>query len=215
MTLKTVLRALAAMGVAMTLSACALVEDNIDITYRSATPAVAVAGADAVTVRVTAEDARPSNRDKVSVKKNGYGMEMAAIRANQDVPTVVRQAVETELESRGFRLGDGPVFVLIEVARFYADYKTGFWSADNVADIQLNVQVRDAGGQMYYGKGISGVGTVEGVMLMEGGPVKQSIEIGLAVAIANLLKDPFFLQALMDAQAANPPAPTPVASPVS
>lgn len=211
MLFKTLLRAAIGIGVAALMSACALTEDRVDLVYQPATIAVAVPGADSVTVKVAVEDTRPTHRDKVSVKKNGYGMEMAAIRANQDVPTLIRQAIEQELDSRGFTIGEGPVFTVVDVARFYADYKTGFWTASNVADIQLNVQVRDASGRMYYGKGISGVGSTDGVVLMDGGPVKQSLEAGLTVALRNLMQDPFFLQALIEAQdaAARATAPAP------
>ncbi|KJS35217.1 MAG: hypothetical protein VR70_16275 [Rhodospirillaceae bacterium BRH_c57] len=217
---KKLLRVAVGVGLAVLMSACALTEDRVDLVYQSADTAAPVSGAESVTVKVAVEDVRPANRDKVSVKKNGYGMEMAAIRANQDVPTLVRQAVEQELRGRGFTIGDGPVFAVIEVARFYADYKTGFWSSDNVSDIQLNVQVRDTSGHMYYGKGISGIGTTEGVMIMDGGPVKKSLETGLAVALRNLMQDPFFVQALIEAQeavarAAAPAPSLPVGVPAS
>ncbi|QCO08950.1 hypothetical protein D9623_02455 [Azospirillum brasilense] len=185
---------------AFLVSGCALVEAQVDLQYKPAVVSAPVPGADSVVVKVTTNDTRPSNRDKISVKKNGYGMEMAAIRAKQDIPSLVRASIERELLDRGFRQGDGPVFVLVDVNRFYADYKTGFWSADNVAEVQLNVQVRGADGRMVYGKGITSEGRVEGVMLMEGEPVKEASEKALAEAVRKLVTDEFFLQALIDAQ---------------
>lgn len=200
MALRTFLRPLVAVLFASVLSACALTEAEVDLVYTPGGTAIAMPTADGVVVEVRALDARPINRDKVSVKKNGYGMEMAAIRANQDVPTLVRSAVERELVARGFGIGEGDVVALVEIGRFYADYKTGFWTADNVADIQLNVQVRDTDGRMYYGKGITGMGKVEGVVIMDGGPVKQSLEAGLTDAVGTLMRDEFFLQSLIEAQ---------------
>lgn len=190
---------------------CALTEDMVDLEYKPVATAARVPAADGVVVKVAAIDARESNRDRISVKKNGYGMEMAAIRANQDIPQLVQAAVERELADRGFAKGDGPVFVLVDVHRFYADYKVGFWAADNVADVQLNVQVRGADGKLAYGKGIDGEGRVEGVMLMGGDAVKAASDIALAEAVRKLVTDEYFIQALVDTQRGSATAKAPAA----
>lgn len=200
--------ALLALACTLLASGCALTEAQVDLEYQPMT-ATPTPGADGVVVKVAAVDARESNRDRISVKKNGYGMEMAAIRANQDIPRLVQASIEQELVNRGFRKGDGPVFVLVDVNRFYADYKVGFWAADNVAEVQLNVQVRGADGKMTYGKGINSEGRVEGVMLMGGGPVKEASDKALAEAVRKLVTDEYFLQALVDTQRASA-APTAV-----
>ena len=48
-------------------------------------------------------------KDKVSAKKNGFGMEMAPIIAKEDVAQTLKKAVEVELTNRGFCLRDGGV----------------------------------------------------------------------------------------------------------
>ncbi|HEY0838162.1 MAG TPA: YajG family lipoprotein [Azospirillum sp.] len=185
---------------ALALSGCALTEDAVDLAYTPAVAAAPVPGAEAVSVKVTALDGRPNNRDRISVKKNGYGMEMAAIRAKQDVPTLVRQSIERELTDRGFKLGEGPAFVLVDVNRFYADFKTGFWSADSVAEAHLNVQVRGTDGRMLYGKGIAGEGKIGEVMIMGGENARDAMQKALSDAVRRVVTDEFFLQALREAQ---------------
>ena len=51
-------------------------------------------------------DQRQDKSNKVSSKKNGYGMEMAPILANEDVTVTIRRAIEQELQSRGFSIGN-------------------------------------------------------------------------------------------------------------
>ena len=95
---------LVAMLAALSLSACALTVDEVDVAYKPQTQPVAIGGADNVKVKVTASDARASNRDRISVKKNGYGMEMAAIRSQVEVTDIVRDAISAELRQRGYQV---------------------------------------------------------------------------------------------------------------
>jgi hypothetical protein len=72
---------------------CALTTAKIDVAYQPLAQAVPVQGASAVKVHVSVIDgrttSRTTNRDRVSVKKNGYGMEMASIVATNNIPDTV------------------------------------------------------------------------------------------------------------------------------
>ena len=131
--------------VALCLSACALTEDTVNIQYHPMTAISAVPGAPSVVIAVAVLDARTEHRDRVSVKKNGYGMEMAAIRSDRDVPQIVKESIETELKARGFRVGDSAAQAKVDLIAFYNDFKIGFFSGDAVAQVSFNVQVIGAG----------------------------------------------------------------------
>jgi uncharacterized lipoprotein len=189
----------AAIVMAISLSACALTVDEVDLAYKPQTQAVAIGGADNVKVRVTATDARASNRDRISVKKNGYGMEMASIVAKQDVPKLVADAIEQDLKARGFRIDSGAVFVLVDVNKFYNDFKTGFFAGQAVGEVMLNVQVLNAGGRMFYSKSYPGEYTVNDVMMFSGTNAKEAVEGALGNALAKVMTDQYFLQAIIEA----------------
>ncbi len=71
------------------LNACALTVDTIDVQYESGPAARIVPAEDSVVVDLDVQDVRTSYLDRVSSKKNGYGMEMAAIVSKRDVRSMV------------------------------------------------------------------------------------------------------------------------------
>lgn len=195
----TMKKILAAMAMALSLSACALTVDEVDLAYKPQTQPVAIGGAENVKVKVTASDARASNRDRISVKKNGYGMEMAAIVAKQDVPKLVADAIEQDLKARGFRIDGGQVFVLVDVNKFYNDFKTGFFAGQAAGEVMLNVQVLNAAGKMFYARSYPGEHVVPDVMMMGGTNAKEAVEGALGNAVAKMMGDQYFLQAVIEA----------------
>ncbi len=190
---------LASVLMAWGLSACALTVDEVDLAYKPQTQPVAIGGADAVKVQVTASDGRASNRDRISVKKNGYGMEMAAIVSKQDVPNLVAQAIEQDLKARGFRIDKGQVFVLVDVNKFYNDFKTGFFAGQSVGEVMLNVQIMNAGGKLFYSKAYPGEHTVPDVMMFTGTNAKEAVEGALGNALARMMGDQYFIQSVIEA----------------
>lgn len=192
-------RILTAMAMALSLSACALTVDEVDLAYKPQTQPVAIGGAESVKVKVTAQDARASNRDRISVKKNGYGMEMAAIVSKQDVPRLVADAIEQDLKARGFRIESGQVFVLVDVNKFYNDFKTGFFAGQAAGEVMLNVQVMNAAGKLFYSRSYPGEHVVGDVMMMGGNNAKEAVEGALGNALAKMMGDQYFIQAVIEA----------------
>lgn len=192
-------RVVASVLMAWGLSACALAVDEVDLAYKPQTNPVAIGGAESVKVQVTASDGRASNRDRIGVKKNGYGMEMAAIVARQDVPKIVAQAIEQDLKARGFRIGKDQVFVLVDVNKFYNDFKMGMFVGQAVGEVMLNVQVMNASGKMFYSKAYPGEHTVPDIMIMNGSNAKEAVEGALGNALARMMGDQYFVQSVIEA----------------
>ncbi len=77
------------------LNACALTVDTIDIEYNPDAAAKVLPEAKSVVVDLDVQDVRTAYQDRVSSKKNGYGMEMAAIVSKRDVRSMVIDAFRT------------------------------------------------------------------------------------------------------------------------
>src|SRR5260370_15778070 len=100
--------------IAMTVSGCALTPGRVNISYTplGSSGTIRHAGAEAESVRVAVSDQR-SLKDAVGHKTNGYGMEMAPITSDNDIPQTLQSAIESELKSRGFNMvGAGPTIAV-------------------------------------------------------------------------------------------------------
>ena len=189
----------------VSVSACAMTEDTVSLQYQPMQGVAEIPGARQVGVGVSATDGRVVNRDRVSVKKNGYGMEMAAIRSDRDVAGLVQDAVQTELKARGFRVGEGTAQVKVTLRQFYNDFKVGLFTGDAVADVSITVQVFGAGGNVLLTKAYSSSGKAADIMLASGANAKEALENGLRTTIASLMNDPEFIAAVTKAGASGKP----------
>lgn len=180
------------------LNGCAISKDYISINYTPETNVTQVAGADHVAVQVEISDVRAIH-DRVGNKKNGYGMDMAPIIATNDVVALVQKAIQTELTNRGFKLGDGDVTLLVELSKFYNEFKVGFWAGDAEAELTISAQIKKADGNITYSKLVNGEGEKLKVQLASGKNAKVALEGALSNAIARLFADPLFIDGLIKA----------------
>jgi uncharacterized lipoprotein YajG len=191
-------------ALAAMLPACALMTESIDVPYQPDAAQVApVPGAAAEIVAVDASDARASYRDRVSTKKNGYGMEMAAITASNDIPATVADAIKGQLSARGFKIGGGGADVSVEVLKFYNDFKNGFFSGDAVADVALNVKVLRPDKTIAYAKFYDASGTEPNIQLASGSNARLALIAALRNAINSVVSDPEFIAAVLSVRPPN------------
>jgi uncharacterized lipoprotein YajG len=179
------------------LGACALTTDEVNLEYHSITSQNEAAGTNAIVVQVTAAEGRTSNLDKVSVKKNGYGIEMASIISKQSLPDLVKAAVQQELVKEGFQIGLGPVIVNLELDKFYNDFKVGFFSGNAVSEVTVAAQVRTSDGRIWYARSISAGSDESGVFIAGGDNAKLALDKALSACVARLVGDPNFTQAIL------------------
>lgn len=180
------------------LTGCALTTDRVDIQYSPQMGVEQVPGAQNVVVNVKVVDQR-RDTSKVSSKKNGFGMEMAPIVANEDVAVTIRRAIEEELKARGFKLGADAATVKIaaDLTRFYNDFKIGFFAGDAVADLNMVVSVRSAQGNMLYSRHLSAQGVEPNIQLALGHNAQAALNKALESGIKMLFEDQAFLEALV------------------
>jgi len=180
-------------------SGCALTEDAIPVKYSAPASISVVPGAKDVTVSVTAADGRVSNRDRVSTKKNGYGMEMAKIIASNDVVAEVGQAVQSELSSLGFNVGPGGIAISVQTTNFYNDFKPSFWTAEAVAEVAFDLTAKRQDGTLVYSRSYRAVGVNKDVMLMMGEQAAPALSAALRDAVQLVVQDANLHQALLQA----------------
>ncbi len=171
------------------LSGCALTVDEIDVPYERQNIFVVVPNANTVKVAVVGIDQRTKYRDRVSVKKNGYGMEMAPIVATNDLARTFQSAVEFELKNAGFEINSGGKVIDIGLSRFYNDFKIGFFAGDAVADGLVHLSVRDGNGNIMYSKTYEGSFKVTNVQLAMGHNAREALIGAMADIIAKIAQD--------------------------
>lgn len=186
------------------LEACALTTDEVNLQYHSAVPQNAAGGASGVEVQVIGTEGRSSDLHKVSVKKNGYGMEMAPIIANQSLPNLVKVAVQEELTKEGFKIGPGAVVVSIELDKFYNDFKIGFWAGHAASEVTILAKVKAQGGRIFYARSITGNADVGGMVLADGANATLSLDNAFSACVARLIEDPEFTRAILAASHTSP-----------
>jgi uncharacterized lipoprotein len=180
-------------------SGCALTTDRITLQYNQQQGISQIPGASNISVSVKVNDSRP-DKSKVSSKKNGYGMEMAPIVAEEDVSITIRNAIEQEIRIRGFRLGsdDALVNVIADLTRFYSDFKIGFFSGDAVADLNMSVIVKSKNGDLLYSRNVVSNGIEQNTQLASGHNARLALNRALENSIKSLFSDQEFLSALLD-----------------
>jgi uncharacterized lipoprotein YajG len=186
------------LAMAFLASGCALTKDYVVLSYDPQVNVEKIKEADAIKVKVEISDAR-TMKDKVSCKKNGYGMEMAPIIARNDVAETIKNAIETELKNRGFNLTEGSVLVFAELTKYYNDFKTGFWSGRAVAEVVMNVQVKKPDYSIIFSKIIAGESTISNLQLASGKNAKIALDGALKDAVLKLFSDPSFIKSILKA----------------
>lgn len=179
------------------LSGCALTKDHIVLDYTPQQNIDTIRGSEKVNLKLNITDAR-SMRDKVSYKKNAYGMEMAEIISEKDAVELVKEAIKTELQNRGFNTSGSDIDLDIELIRFFNDFKMGFFAGDAAAEVIIATQVKRKNGNTSYKKTITGKYVEQNIQLATGNNAKLALEGALKDAVSILVNDPEFIRALME-----------------
>jgi uncharacterized lipoprotein YajG len=183
----------------MFLSGCALTKENITLEYIPQSNVESIRGSEKVNIKLNVTDGR-TMRDKVSYKKNAYGMEMAAIISDNDVIELVGKSIKIELHNRGFMVDGGDIEVNIELIKFNNDFKSGFFAGDAAAEVIMGVRVKQKSGNIPYNKTITGTYVEQDIQLATGSNAKKALDGALKDAIPKLMNDQKFIIALMESK---------------
>lgn len=180
---------------------CAFTTETIHIDYPMPSAIEKVKGAEAIKVKVEVKDLRSNPSREVAKKINGFGAETAPIFNDEDIPALLKRAVEAELKVRGYDLEGGKVPLQIELLTFLHRYNTGFFSGDSKAEVSFVVRIRDAQGKEVYSDTLMDA-FQHAAGVFGGGNVKQAYEQALPGAIRKLMGKAEFHAALARAAAA-------------
>jgi uncharacterized lipoprotein YajG len=182
------------------LTGCALTTAQIPLSYIPQGNVSTLSGAENITVTVVVDDQR-DKKDSVGAKKNGFGMDMAPIVATNDVATLLKDAIQTELANRGFNLGtSNTVSVVAELNKFYNDFKVGFWAGDAVAEVTMNILIKNQNGEIIYSKIVSGHGTEPNIQIAGGENARLALNAALKDALGKMFNDTDFIATLLEAK---------------
>ncbi len=148
-------------------------------------------------VKVTIQDSR-ADKSKVSSKKNGYGMETAPIQSSTSIPELISDAFTMELSKRGIISTESAAnkHIIIDIVRFYNDFKIGFFSGDAVAELHMAISVHNAATQVLYSRQITATGTEPNTFLASGSNAQLALNKALAEGMKTLFSDSQFLECL-------------------
>jgi len=180
------------------ISGCAFTTDKIDLSYNARGARDKLAGAEGVQVQVTATDHREV-RDLVGKK-----LQHGGIASTTDVVELVRGAIETELNLRGFAKGDA-VLVTCDLNKFWNHFKVGFWAGDSIAEFNFTITVKNHDGAVIYTKVEAADGLEPSVQVAAGHNAQPALEQALSKGIDDLFQDPAFIASLYKAAGVTQP----------
>jgi uncharacterized lipoprotein len=183
--------------VSLQFGGCALTTDRIDISYNPKANIAVVEGAENIKVKIVHEDKRTVYKDRVGVKKNGYGMEMAAIVPTKDVAQTFADAIASEIESLGFKIGEGGKTLKVELVRFYNDFKMGFFAGDAVADGLINVSVANGAGELIFSRSYEGGAIEKNIQLAIGENARLALTKAMTDIVTKVPQDQDLQSALL------------------
>lgn len=159
-----------------------------------------IGGAETMGVKVSVSDLR---RDKTQI---GTGRNEPPSGANvkvvsrQPVDAVIGRAIEAEFAARGFNLGGGPAFLLVDVKAVNSEAVWAMFHTAVMGEVVLAAQVLNPDGRILYTNQYRQREHHGNAVLIgheeEG---KVQLEIVLAAAIRSLAEDDGLIEALVDA----------------
>jgi len=107
--------------------------------------------------------------------------------------------VQSELSNRGFKCSAGKsVVVLVNLNKFYSDFKMGVFSGSAAAEVTMNIQVKNSDGTISFSSLIAGEGTNPSLQIMSGANARIALEAALKDAVSKLMADNLFMNTLLN-----------------
>jgi len=184
------------------MSGCALTTDHIDLSYSPQIGVTKIPDASNIVISVLINDQRQGKKNNmVGYKKGGYGTDMGSIIANEDVTVTIRRAIEQELQSRGFSIGnEASISIIVELVRFWNVHQVGVstFSFDSVSDLNMKIRVKNKKEDLLYNRYIQAEGIEHNNQLATGDNARASLNNALYKGLKLLFEDQVFVDALLD-----------------
>jgi uncharacterized lipoprotein YajG len=180
---------------------CAMQPTRLPISYLPQQNVQPVKDADVVPVQVKVEDLQPQTFN--------HFMENPHFLV-KDAAETIKDAAETELKARGFKIGDGGAIVIVQLGRLEATCETDNFSMyiTSRGSLSMRVQVQPQAGKVLYSRNIGGEAKPMYSFLWVGKCATPELQGSLADAFKGLFADPDFTTAILATR--QPPPAKPV-----
>lgn len=191
---------------AVIFSGCAITPANVDLTYIPETnsPLTTI---EPMKAALVVQDNRPiedaDEINRVGDKKNTYGMVMAGVWSNREVPSIVYEALKNELENDGHQVVDPEdvsydVLISVLLNKYWCDMSVGLVTISLVGTVSAGVSIRDAlDGTLTFSREITGTCEGSSMAATESG-YEEVLNGALREFVRNFSRNPGVLKALKD-----------------
>lgn len=177
-----------------TAAGCALNPLSVPVTYQRESNVAPVAGASSVHVHVVGEDQRA---DKTNV---GQYDQQPIVPGNNVIDTA-RDAVQSELQARGFVIDSAPTspVVRVQVLRLSGHFFSSLFFSSYTAELIMHVEVERPGKAITYSQSFDETDTYHpSVFANVSDDFGAALSGALEKGVAKLFDDPAFMAALID-----------------
>jgi uncharacterized lipoprotein YajG len=172
---------------------CLMSPMSVPITYQPESNVTPVPGASSVHVHVVGEDQRANT--------NSVGQyDQQSVVTSNNVGDTARDAVQSELQARGFVIDNGPASaeVRVQVLRLNGHFISSLFYSSYTAELEMHVEVQRPGNVIAYSQNFDETATTHPAVF---GSVSKDFGDALSGAleqgVAKLFDDPAFINALV------------------
>lgn len=191
-------RGVIALALAMGLGGCVKTH-NLDMSVPPPGLRPQIGGADEIAAKVSISDQR---LDQTTIGTGHAQGNRLILVANQPLPDVIRRGIETELAAYGFGIGNGPPYLLVDIAKAdSSSHSPAPFAIDVWAEVELKASVLNAEGGTIYAKTYRGVDEGKAGNIWNGlDEAKPQLEKVLAMTIHAMVEDDSMVRALFSAR---------------
>ena len=186
----------------MIVTGCTLIDGHVNLSYQpeaeSKSPLSTISS---LLLRVEVYDQRPTiEKYIVGYKKGGFGNVLASVKTNQDIPSVLRQALEAELRSNGHAIltksaATADVTLAVQLKRYWTEPTVRFFDVQVLGTLNANVEILDTKDQLISSRLISGT-SVESWQLAVDEAYESVLNGALREFVRNLARDSTIIKVL-------------------
>jgi uncharacterized lipoprotein YajG len=185
-------------------SGCTLLDGNVAIAYRAETSRKSsLSTLKPLIIQVEVQDQRGLTEQRlVGHKKGGFGNVLASIKTTQDVASILRQAVESELQNNGHTttLKNDPksdVTLAVRLRKYWTEPTVRIFDVQVLGTLTADIEVVHSLEQPVYSRTITGT-HVESWQLAIDEAYQSVLKGALNEFVRNFARDPSILKALQD-----------------
>lgn len=189
-----------ALALLLSLSAC-IRTHTTDLAVPAPGARTQVAGASGIGVKVSVSDERLDKGNIGTLKAVTDPKSRWVVVPRQSIEDVISRGVEEEFKARGFRIADGPAFLLVDIRKADSSALWSLFRTNVTGEVELSARVIDSDGKIAYANAYElSERAVNKVFIGNHDESKVVLEKVLAATIATMADDGRLIRALIEAK---------------